>query len=342
MSLSKQLLFFFSALGAFNGLLLSLYFLFLSKPKKLSNYFLGALLLALSTRVGKSVFFYFNPDLSKAYLQIGLSGCFLIGPALYFFLHSSLDEPSFKRSGWKVHVLGLLTLVIVGGLMYPYQQFPEYWQSSIFRVIYLQWLIYLIISGFLLKKTFITLLARTQQINRQQFWLLSIYLGNFIIWIAYNTTAYTSYIAGAISFTFLLYLMGLLLFFHSRSKPSPKYINKKIEEQEAHQLLEQLERLMQQKELFKNSNLKLKDVSDELKILSHRLSQLLNDNLGKSFSAYINHYRIEAAKKLLVNNTNITQEAIGYECGFSSQSHFYATFKKFTGTTPAKFKKKLL
>ena len=91
--------------------------------------------------------------------------------------------------------------------------------------------------------------------------------------------------------------------------------------------------------MYKDENLKLNDVAKKLNIISHRLSQLLNDNMGKSFSAFVNEYRIEAAKKMILQQSHLTLEAIGYECGFSSQSNFYATFKKITGTTPARYKK---
>ena len=60
----NQLLFFFSALGAFNGFLLALYVAFHAKKKIFANYFLALLLLVLSIRIIKSVFFYFNPQLS--------------------------------------------------------------------------------------------------------------------------------------------------------------------------------------------------------------------------------------------------------------------------------------
>ncbi|MEM9858038.1 MAG: AraC family transcriptional regulator, partial [Bacteroidota bacterium] len=82
MELSRELLFFFSALGAFNGLVIGLYFLLVAKPRAASNYFLGLLLLALSIRIGKSVIYYFNPDLAGIYLQLGISGCLFIGPSL--------------------------------------------------------------------------------------------------------------------------------------------------------------------------------------------------------------------------------------------------------------------
>ncbi len=42
MGIDNLFLFFFSALGAFNGLLLGAYFLFYTRKENLSNYFLGA------------------------------------------------------------------------------------------------------------------------------------------------------------------------------------------------------------------------------------------------------------------------------------------------------------
>lgn len=90
MSIGQQILFSVSALGAFNGFVLSLYLFVSKKNTSTAAFFLGILLLAISIRAGKSVFLYFNPQLPKIYLQAGLSACFLIGPALYFFFKSAL------------------------------------------------------------------------------------------------------------------------------------------------------------------------------------------------------------------------------------------------------------
>jgi AraC-like DNA-binding protein len=48
---------------------------------------------------------------------------------------------------------------------------------------------------------------------------------------------------------------------------------------------------MDSEELYKNPNLKLSDLASRMNISAHQLSQLLNDNLGKSFSTYINEYQ---------------------------------------------------
>jgi hypothetical protein len=59
MPASKYILFFVGALGVFNGLILSVYFLRFVKKKNPSSFFLGCLLAALSIRIGKSVLVYF-------------------------------------------------------------------------------------------------------------------------------------------------------------------------------------------------------------------------------------------------------------------------------------------
>lgn len=71
---------------------------------------------------------------------------------------------------------------------------------------------------------------------------------------------------------------------------------------------------------------------------SHELSKLINENLNSNFTEFINKYRIEEAKQLIVTNSNYTIEAIGNSSGFNSKSAFYKAFKAYAGTTPAKFK----
>ena len=95
---------------------------------------------------------------------------------------------------------------------------------------------------------------------------------------------------------------------------------------------------MSKEEPFINADLKSSDIAKKVNISVHQLSQLLNENLGKSFPLYINEYRIAKACGMIQSNTSLTLEAIGYECGFNSKSTFYTTFKKITGITPAQYK----
>ena len=68
---------------------------------------------------------------------------------------------------------------------------------------------------------------------------------------------------------------------------------------------------MTEKELFKNPNLKVNDLAREINVPGHQLSQLLNDNIQKNFTLFVNEYRINEACKILSGNTNLTIDAIG-------------------------------
>ncbi len=74
----------------------------------------------------------------------------------------------------------------------------------------------------------------------------------------------------------------------------------------------------------------------------HHVSRAINENAGKSFSDFINDYRINKAKELLVSNDtkSNTIYAISLDVGFNSKTAFYTAFKKATGETPTQFKTK--
>lgn len=340
MNLESQLIFFFSALGAFNGVLLSIYFAVVARKKKFSNYFLSLLLFVLSIRIIKSVFFFFKPDLSGIFIQIGLSACILIGPFLYLYIKSQTKETNTQK--WAYHIIPYLIIITVVGYFYPYWPNKKIWSSILVRIIYIQWFVYILLASICLKSILKNLFNANSKLKQNEVWLLSVFAGTTIVWIAYNSASFTSYIVGAISFSFVLYLLILLLvlkknkstlFFEAREK----YQNKKIKAADAVLIANDL-KLIKNEKLFKNPDIKLSDIAKKLNILPHTLSQFLNENLGKSFSLFMNEYRIEEAKKLLILNNNFTVEAIGYESGFNSKSTFFTTFKNITGTTPSKYK----
>lgn len=343
MEISRELLFFFSALGAFNGIVLGFYFLFFAKPKHISNRFLGAFLLMLSVRVGKSVFFHFNHDLSFHYLQLGLTACFFVGPFLYFYIHSiTINE---KSNQWKYHLAILIPLALIIGYLYPFKTHIDLWRPSIIKTIYITWFAYILASLYLIRNR-IKKLSSKEKLSSTDIWLFSIIIGNLILVASYYFTSFVNYISGALTFSFLLYLLLLFVFFNKNKKSilfnkNDKYGDKKIDSIEANQFLDQLNTLMKDEELYKNANLKSSEVAKKIKLTTHQFSQLLNDNLGKNFSVFINEYRIEAAKNIIKSDTNLTLEAVGYECGFNSKSTFFTTFKKLTNATPAHFKKSL-
>lgn len=336
MSPTNEILFFFSLLGAFNGVLLSIYFSLIAKKKGNRHYFLALLILMLSIRVIKSVFFHFNPHLSDIFIQIGLSACVLVGPSLYLYI--AYD----RKTNRIVHIVPFMIVVGLLGILYPYSEYRKLWSQWVVRGIYLQWLIYIIASLQYIKPIIKKVKSR-QKLDNTDIWQLSIITSIFLIWLAYSTAAYTSYIVGALSFSFLFYLVVLLIVFRNSKQPvlyqeKERYKNKPISEGNILKI-EQLLPSVIEKEMFLNPDFTLDQAAKELKISKHILSQYLNEKLNKSFSTFINEYRIEKAKVLLQNKSNYSVESVGYESGFSSKSSFFTAFKKITGKTPSEFQK---
>ncbi len=100
----------------------------------------------------------------------------------------------------------------------------------------------------------------------------------------------------------------------------------------------ELDQTMQMRELWRDQDLSLTTLAEEVDLTGHQLSELLNQHRGESFSNYLRRYRIEAAKTQLLAEPNASVLAIGMEVGFRSQSTFYAAFKAETGLSPGVFR----
>jgi len=341
MDFDNQLIFFFSALGAFNGFVLSFYFALKAKRNAFSNYFLALLILMLSIRTIKSVFFHFNPQLAGVFIQIGLSALSLIGPFLYLYLKS---QSKHNKVHWLLHVLPLFIGITLLGIFYPYVEHRNMWGNNIVGWINNLWFVYIAFSfRFILPS--LKKIVNKHKVHDIDIWLISVYAGVFVVWCGYTFGTYTSYIVGALSFSFVLYLIVLLLIFKNNEKSTffqekGKYQNKKMD-RESIELIEQGIGAIKEKELFLNPNLTIADVAQESSVSTHQLSQYLNEQMGKSFSVFINEYRIEKAQELLKSDSKFSIEGIGHESGFNSKSTFYTAFKKLTGMTPTEYRKDL-
>ncbi len=341
MDISDELLFFFSGLGAFNGFLLAAYFGIWARPKSRSNIFLGLFLFILSVRVTKSIFYYFIPDLGYLYLQIGLTACFLIGPFIYFYFASIAHPEDGSKPKWQLHLAILTPIILLINFLVPFGSHIDLWDPYIVRGIYATWTGYSIAAIYKVKDIFPKIVDRENKIDKFDFWLLTIWIGNTLILLAYMFRGIGSYILGALLFSFLYYILFILLVFRFQKVPyniaqRQKYGRRKIDNADV--LINRLETLMEAEKLYRNPLLKLQDLASKLNILPHTLSQLLNENMDKGFSQFLNEYRINEACDIIKMNNDLGYEAIGYEVGYNSKSTFYKAFNKITGTTPAKFK----
>lgn len=328
--ISSQILFLFSALGAVNGVLLALY-LFTRRTHRLANGMLGALLLAISVRTGKSTFYYFNPDISADFIQIGLSACLLIGPLTYLYLHCHLADSAQKTVNrrWRWHLVPPV-LVIAVGLLFPFSSYSTIWRDAILGM-HLYWFGYLLLGG-----------RELWEARHKAPLPLNVYFGSALILVAYLSTPMTSYIVGALSFTFSIHLTILVFILGADTKPGAakkeRYQNSKLGADEADALLTALNQVMDEQQLYLNPNLSLAQLAKKVGNLQTTVSRVINERLDKSFNHYVNEYRIQHAQHLLVNQIHLNMDLVAERSGFNSNSTFFAAFKKITGQTPANYR----
>jgi AraC-like DNA-binding protein len=105
------------------------------------------------------------------------------------------------------------------------------------------------------------------------------------------------------------------------------------------ELFELIAAIVEEEKLYLDYDLKMNKVAEKLDKSIHHISQAINQNGKMSFCDFINSFRIEDAKKKLMEPNPATIFAISLDVGFNSKAAFYCAFKKNTQMTPTDFKK---
>jgi len=102
---------------------------------------------------------------------------------------------------------------------------------------------------------------------------------------------------------------------------------------------QRLAALISDKKVYSDSELSLSSLADMLSLKSHQLSELINTQLGMSFSAYLRAQRVKAAEEMLKTEADTSVLAISMAVGFSSQSAFYVAFKEVHSMAPGQYRR---
>jgi len=100
-----------------------------------------------------------------------------------------------------------------------------------------------------------------------------------------------------------------------------------------------LKKAMETDKLYLDPALTVNKLAAQLDIGSRTISAVLNRELKKGFSEFINEYRINEVKQRMLQpeNSHITIAGIAFECGFNSVATFQRTFKSMEQITPGQF-----
>jgi AraC-like DNA-binding protein len=128
----------------------------------------------------------------------------------------------------------------------------------------------------------------------------------------------------------------------AREQKQERYKKSLIQGLSRDKIIARLQELMEEEKIYRQFDLKLDEVAAMLLITPHQLSEFINDCMGMNFSSYINQYRVEEAKAILVNKPEESTLAVGFQVGFGSKQSFNTIFKHQTGTTPSGYRKQSL
>jgi AraC-like DNA-binding protein len=149
------------------------------------------------------------------------------------------------------------------------------------------------------------------------------------------------------SFTFsvLLFIIGYLgnrqdQIVKQIVKLNELYPEREATENEPNDVVVKLEEYFTSQKAFLNKDLKIWEVSKMLNSNRTYVSGIINKHYGMNFCSYVNHYRVEEARRMLKAESfdGYTLDHIGDLSGFGSLNSFIRAFQKETGITPGKYR----
>jgi AraC-like DNA-binding protein len=122
--------------------------------------------------------------------------------------------------------------------------------------------------------------------------------------------------------------------------PVSRYERSGLRDREAEQLRTALLAVMDDECPWKDSELTLPDLAARLNSTPHKLSEVLNDQIGQTFYDFVNGYRVREVQRRIQTGDaqRLKMLALALDAGFASKSTFNVAFKKHTSQTPSEFR----
>ena len=111
-------------------------------------------------------------------------------------------------------------------------------------------------------------------------------------------------------------------------------IRRNLMQKRSYSILEDVEQLIREH----RGNISLAECAEIMEVHPSYIWKSLKEEKGKSFSDFLEEYKLEEAKRLLLNTT-MTVAEIASALNYTNAQNFIRFFSKSTGVTPGKFRK---
>ena len=324
----------FSGLCIFNSIILAVYLQITCNQSTYKNIFIQLILIAFIAQITHALVELFQWNFSLYTSNLYLIGVFIQGPAMYLLIKTSLN-PNLKI--WvKEFMIHFLPYIVIALIKYDFSN-EGLKEWIVIRLGGFQSLTYILLSI----KPYLQIRKLYVQGNKSFYFIKKIFPVFAILWITYPISGITQLnyqiIESILHSIFLYFLMYIKI--QEPKKTIDKYKFSGIDRAESEDMYQRIVEEIKEKKYYLDSDITLSSLSKKLTISINILSQVINQNANLNLRDFINTFRIDEAKEILIQQTKkgFTIASVAYDCGFNSLSAFNRAFKKNTNQTPSEY-----
>lgn len=351
--------------------LLAVFQAVLPSKKRSSGVLLNAFLLSIAVSTGCLLILWNSAVHTFQLFDVTLLPYFLCtallikGPALYLYV-SAITQQSFKLQ--RQHLLHLIPAVLCSLWLIIFQlnsfdlhyatyenRFRLMLSKTVWYFVKIMPMVYIIISIDVVRKYRMQLKNQYSHFSpTEPGWLTILTLGFLLSWSFTLIVHVAAQFVGpqiADSFgiveNYVIFILINALFTysvvyaHQLLATKPEVVKEKTDEKVTDSAIKKVQLGMEVQKCFLKHNLNIEEFSKRIDLPVKDVSSVINKHYGTNFFEFMNKYRVEEAKRLLLEPTSsdMTVLDILLQAGFNSKSAFHRFFNRMVGMSPTEFRK---